>query len=58
MDKNKHNRREIISDILLVAGGIAVSVGISLLHVAAGIIAGGALTIVYGWLIGRVGEES
>lgn len=58
MDKNKHNPRGIISDSLLVAGGIAVSVGVCLLHIAAGIIVGGALAIAYGWLVGIGGDES
>lgn len=58
MDKNKHNRREIISDSLLVAGGIAVSLGVGLLHIAAGIIVGGALAMAFGWLIGRGGDET
>lgn len=58
MDKNNHNRWEIISDSLLVAGGIAVSVGVGLLHIAAGVIVGGALAMVFGWLIGRGGDES
>ena len=57
MDKNKHNRRGIISDSLLAVGGIAVSVGVGLLHIAAGIIVGGALAIAYGWLIGIGGDE-
>lgn len=50
------NRRETISDVLLIGGGIAVSVGVGLLHIAAGIIVGGALAILYGWLIGRGGD--
>lgn len=57
MSKNKHNRREALSDSLLVAGGIAVSVGVGLLHIAAGIIVGGVLAMAFGWLIGRGGDE-
>ncbi|MGM9669728.1 MAG: hypothetical protein ACI3VZ_08250 [Faecousia sp.] len=53
MSKSKYSRREAVSDILLVAGGIAVSFGVSMLHVAAGIIVGGALAMAFGWLIGR-----
>lgn len=56
MDKKKHNRREVISDCLLVAGGTAVSIGVGLLHIAAGIIAGGVMAIIYGWLIAKGGE--
>lgn len=58
MGKKKHNWREIFSDILLVSGGLAVSVGVGLLQAAAGIIVGGALAIAYGWLIGIGGDES
>ena len=57
MNENKHNRLEIISDSLLVAGGVAVSVGVGLLHVAAGIIVGGGLAMAFGWLIGKGGDE-
>lgn len=57
MNENKHNRLEIISDSLLVAGGVAVSVGVGLLHVAAGIIVGGVLAMAFGWLIGKGGDE-
>lgn len=54
--KSNKNWREIVSDTLLVGGGVAVSVGVGLLHVAAGIIAGGVLAIAYGWLIARGGD--
>ncbi len=50
------DRREIISDCLMVGGSIAISVGVGLLHIAAGIIVGGVLAIGYGWLIGRGGD--
>lgn len=56
MDKKKESRREIISDSLLVAGGITVSVGVGLLHTVAGIIVGGVLAMIFGWLIGRGGD--
>lgn len=52
----KHRWREILSDCLMVGGGAAVSFGIGLLHIAAGIIAGGVLAIVYGLLIGMGGD--
>lgn len=57
MEKNKYYRREIVSDILMIAGSIAVSVGVGLLHIAAGIIVGGALAMAFGWLIGRGGDD-
>ena len=57
MDTKKNNRREVISDCLLIGGGISVSVGVGLLHIAAGIIAGGVLAILYGWLIAKGGED-
>ena len=55
-EKTKNNRREVISDCLMVGGGIAVSVGVSLFHVAAGIIVGGILAMVFGWLVARGGD--
>lgn len=57
MKSNKSNRQERISDALMVTGGIFVSVGVGLLHIAAGIIVGGALAMVFGWLIGRGGDS-
>ena len=55
---DESRRREKLSDRCLVGGAIAVSVGIGLLHVAAGIIAGGVLAILYGWLIARGGDKT
>lgn len=57
MDKKKVNRREVISDCLLIGGGITVIVGAGLLHIAAGIVAGGLMAILYGWLIGNGGDD-
>ena len=58
MDKKhkKYNWREILSDALMACGAAAVSFGISLIHVAAGVVAGGVLAIAYGWLIGLGGD--
>lgn len=58
MDKKckKRRWREAISDLLLVSGGAAVSIGIGLIYPAAGLIACGVLAITYGWLIGRGGD--
>lgn len=50
-------RREKISDCLLVGGGVAVSLGLGLLHIAAGVIAGGFFAIAYGWLIAQGGGK-
>lgn len=50
------NKREIVSDCLLFLGGAAVSVGVGLLHAVAGIITGGVIAILYGWMIGRGGD--
>lgn len=52
----KKNRREVISDCLMVGGGVAVSVGVGLFHIAAGIIVGGALAMVFGWLVAQGGD--
>lgn len=57
MEEKKKNRREIISDCLLVAGGAAVSIGVGLFHIAAGIIVGGVLAMAFGWLVGRAGDD-
>lgn len=55
MEGNK--KREIISDTLLATGGVAVSVGVGMLHVAAGIIVAGVLAMVFGWLIAQGGDD-
>lgn len=57
--KNLSERRirEVLSDSLLIAGGAAVSVGMGLLHIAAGVITGGIIAILFGWLIGQGGTE-
>lgn len=54
--KNSGRNREMISDCLAAGGGVAVSIGIGLLHVAAGIIAAGLLAMAFAWLISRGGE--
>ncbi len=54
---DRARRREKISDRCLVGGAIAVSVGVGLIHIAAGIIAGGVLAILYGWLISQGGDQ-
>lgn len=56
MDESR--RRELLSDCLLVGGATAVSVGVSLFHIAAGLITGGVLAIVYGWLIAQGGGKT
>lgn len=53
----KKNRREIVSDCLMVGGGLAASVGVGLLNVAAGIIVGGVLAMIFGWLVAQGGDE-
>ena len=50
-------KREALSDCLMVGGAAAVSCGVALLNVAAGIIVGGLLAIAYGWLIGSGGDD-
>lgn len=54
--KNKC-RREILSDCLLVSGGVAASIGVGLLHIAAGIIVAGVLTMLFGFLIACGGDD-
>lgn len=59
MDKKKKpRRRELVSDCLLVSGGVAVSIGVGLLHVAAGIITAGILAMLFGYLISLGGEDT
>lgn len=53
MKSNKPRPREIVSDCLMTVGAIAVSIGIGLIHIASGIIAGGVLAVLYGWLIAK-----
>ena len=56
MKEKKQNGREILSDVLLVAGGTAVSIGAGVIHIAAGLIVGGLLAMAFGWLIGLGGD--
>lgn len=55
--KNKPDRREILSDCLMVAGAVLLCVGIGLIDREAGIIAAGVISIIYGGLIARGGSE-
>ena len=56
MKEKKRNGREIISDVLLVAGGTAVSIGAGMVYIAAGVIVGGVLAMAFGWLIALGGD--
>lgn len=56
MKEKKRNGREILSDVLLVAGGTAVSIGAGVIHMAAGLIVGGLLAMAFGWLIALGGD--
>lgn len=57
MKEKKRKGREIISDVLLVAGGSAVSIGAGVVHIAAGLIVGGVLAMAFGWLIALGGDS-
>lgn len=58
MAKNKKPiRREFVSDCFLVGGGLAASIGVGLLHIAAGIITAGVLAMLFGWLITLGGDD-
>lgn len=50
--------REFVSDVFLVVGGIATSVGVGLLHIAAGVITAGVLAMLFGYLITLGGEDA
>jgi len=50
--------REFVSDVFLVGGGIAASVGVGLLHIAAGVITAGVLAMLFGYLITLGGEDA
>lgn len=56
MKEKKRRRREIASDVLLVAGGSAISIGAGVIHIAAGLIVGGVMAIAFGWLISLGGD--
>ena len=56
MKEKKRNGREILSDVLLVAGGTAVSIGAGMVCIAAGVIVGGVLAMAFGWLIALGGD--
>ncbi len=57
MKEKKRKGREIISDVLLVAGGGAVSIGAGVIHIAAGLIVAGMLAMAFGWLIALGGDS-
>ena len=57
MEAKKNKRREAISDGLLVAGGVSVSIGAGVLHIAAGLIVGGVMAMIFGWLIALGGDS-
>lgn len=57
MKDKKRKGREVISDVLLVAGGSAVSIGAGVIHIAAGLIVGGVLAMAFGWLIALGGDS-
>ena len=57
MKEKKRKGREVISDVLLVAGGSAVSIGAGVIHIAAGLIVAGVLAMVFGWLIALGGDS-
>ena len=56
MKDKKRKGREVISDVLLVAGGSAVSIGAGVINIAAGLIVAGVLAMVFGWLIALGGD--
>lgn len=56
MDK-RNDKRNIISDCLMVSGGVLLSIGAGMICAAAGVIVAGVITIVYGICIGRGGEQ-
>lgn len=56
MKEKKRKGREVISDVLLVAGGSAVSIGAGVIHIAAGLIVAGVLAMAFGWLIALGGD--
>lgn len=45
-------------DLVIVAGSIAVTVGVCLLHIPAGVITGGVLTITLGVIMCRGGNDA
>lgn len=49
--------RELCSDALVVIGAAAVAVGIGLIYLPAGIIAGGLLAIGIGWQLSQGGGD-
>lgn len=58
MEKNKKpSLREVLSDVLMVAGGVLLCVGIGMVCFEAGVCAAGVVFIVYGGLIAGGGNE-
>ena len=54
---NAAQTRELLSDVLAVGGAMTVAVGIGMIYLPAGVIAGGLGAVLFGWLIARGGGE-
>lgn len=58
MEQNrKPDKRERISDALMITGGLLLSVGAGMIEPAGGLIVAGIVSITYGALIGQGGNK-
>ncbi len=57
MKPNKPDKREVISDCLMVAGGVLLSVGAGVVNAAAGLIVAGLVAICFGILVAAGGDN-
>lgn len=59
MDKEKKpDRRELISDCLMLGGGLLLSIGAGISSVVAGLIVGGVVLMIYGILVAVGGDKT
>lgn len=58
MEQNrKPDKRERISDALMIAGGLLLSVGAGMIEPAGGLIVAGIVSMTYGAMIGQGGNK-
>lgn len=48
---------QALPDILVVGGAVLLACGIGMMHLAAGVITAGVLSIAGGWIVARNGGE-
>ena len=55
--KKPKNNRSVFADLMLIIGFTAISIGVGMIHIAAGVITSGLLCVVCGVLDGLSGGD-